>query len=86
MVAKYGGEPCLDDGSCCDYTDPTKLGAAPGSLLLAFGYFFPLSCISLVYAVVCVGDKGHATVWRGMLGLKAAKTTPTGNSSVSSTY
>jgi len=84
MPAAYAGEPCLESQSCCDHKDPAKLGIAPGALLMAFGYFFPLSAISLVFAVVCVGDPGHQTVWRGILGLKAAKTTPMGTSSAMS--
>jgi len=85
-IAQYAGDECLEDESCCDYTDPSKLGVAPPAVLLAFGYFFPLSMISLVYAFVCVNDKGHKTVWKGMLGLKgkaSSKTAPSGSSQVS---
>jgi hypothetical protein len=85
MAANYQGEACFDDNSCCDYTDPAKLGVSPNFLLLALGYFFPVSTISFVYAVVCVGDAGHKTVWKELLGMKTAKVTA-GQSSVSSSY
>ena len=88
--ATYLGDPCLDTfpATCCDFLDPSKNGKAPDSLLMAFGYYFPASTISLVYALVCVQDQGHKTVWRQMLGLKGGKTLPSGStaSSQSSTY
>jgi hypothetical protein len=73
MAGNFYGEACLADGACCDYTDPALLGASPDSLLLAFGYFFPVSAISLIFAVVCVNDPGHKVVWKKLLGLKDEK-------------
>jgi hypothetical protein len=89
---KYGqrvafiGQKCLEDSSCCDGINPSALGLAPNALLLTFGYFFPVSAISFVYAVTCVGDPGHLKVWKKMLGIKSNQTGPgqsTGHSGAS---
>jgi hypothetical protein len=69
--AAFIGQKCLEDSSCCDSLNPSALGFAPNALLLTFGYFFPVSAISFVYAVTCVSDQGHLKVWKKMLGIKS---------------
>ncbi len=76
MRVAFIGETCLEDSSCCEFINPSALGVAPNALLFTFGYFFPVSAISFVYAVTCVGDPGHLKVWKKMLGIKSNKTTP----------
>jgi hypothetical protein len=78
-ICRYGmrvafiGEICLADSSCCEFMNPLALGVAPNALLFTFGYFFPVSAISFVYAVTCVGDPGHLKVWKKILGIKSTR-------------
>jgi hypothetical protein len=60
MRANFQGDECLDDASCCDHLDYRDVG--PNATLMAFGYFFPVSAISLVYGIVCAKDKNHIKV------------------------
>jgi hypothetical protein len=53
----FEGDQCLKDNSCCDYTDPTVLGTAPNSVVLALGYYFAIAAIPLVFGTLFCSDK-----------------------------
>jgi hypothetical protein len=65
MRISFSGNACLDDSSCCENLNSASV--APDGALMAFGFFFPISAITLVYGIVCSRDKNHYKAWQQYL-------------------
>ncbi len=65
MRISFSGNACLADSSCCEDLNPASV--APDGTLMAFGFFFPISAITLVYGIVCSRDKNQQKAWRQYL-------------------